>query len=236
MLSATGDLERSPRIVLRDVSKAFVSPSETVWASRNVDLEAHAGEFVCLHGASGSGKTTLLRLIAGLEPVPAGLILVDGVRVDELDEAGGARLRLRHVGVVHQRDGLIGELTALENVTLPLEASGVSTREASIEAFKHLDLVGMGSLGGRFPHQLSGGQRQRVGIARALVGRRKVLLADEPTGALDSEASEQLFELIQQLCREGITALVSSHDPRCRQYADTTYEMIDGRVARGDRQ
>ncbi|WP_410538081.1 ABC transporter ATP-binding protein [Streptomyces sp. KL2] len=212
------------------VRKAYHSAAETVWAARDVDFTAHAGEFVCIYGASGSGKSTLLNLLAGLDLADSGEIRVDGVDVSAADEAQRAELRLGTVGVVFQEHNLIEEFTAAENVALPLEARGVPVGEAREEALAQLARVGLAGLEDRMPWQLSGGQRQRVGVARALTGQRAVLLADEPTGALDSTATRELFELIRKLCDDGVLAVVCSHDPHCREFADTVYEVVDGRL------
>jgi ABC-type lipoprotein export system ATPase subunit len=212
------------------VCKAYRSEVETVWAARDVDFVARSGEFVCIYGASGSGKSTLLNLLAGLDLADSGEIQVGGVELGGAGHKHRADLRLRTVGVVFQDHNLIQEFTAAENVALPLEAIGLSAAEARSEAVKQLARVGLAGLEDRFPWQMSGGQRQRVGVARALTGQRKVLLADEPTGALDSAATRELFSLIRELCDEGVLAVVCSHDPRCRDYADSVYEVIDGRL------
>jgi putative ABC transport system ATP-binding protein len=195
-----------------------------------VDFTARAGEFVCVYGASGSGKSTLLNLLAGLDLADSGEIRVGGVDVSTADEAQRASLRLRTVGVVFQEHNLIEEFTAAENVALPLEAAGLSVAEARGQALDQLSRVGLAGLEDRFPWQMSGGQRQRVGVARALTGQRSVLLADEPTGALDSAATKELFELFRKLCDDGVLAVICSHDPRCRDFADTVYEVVDGRL------
>ncbi len=210
--------------------KAYRSAAETVWAARDVDFTARAGEFVCVYGASGSGKSTLLNLLAGLDLADSGEVRVGGVDVTAADEAQRASLRLRTVGVVFQEHNLIEEFTAAENVALPLEAAGLSVAEARGQALDQLSRVGLAGLEDRFPWQLSGGQRQRVGVARALTGQRSVLLADEPTGALDSAATKELFELFRNLCDDGVLAVICSHDPRCRDFADTVYEVVDGRL------
>ncbi|RYJ20636.1 ABC transporter ATP-binding protein [Streptomyces sp. L-9-10] len=212
------------------VCKTYRSEVETVWAARDVDFVARSGEFVCIYGASGSGKSTLLNLLAGLDLADSGEIRVGGVEVGTADEERRAELRLRTVGVVFQDHNLIQEFTAVENVALPLEALGLPAERARSEALEQLSRVGLAGLEDRMPWQMSGGQRQRVGVARALTGQRKVLLADEPTGALDSAATRELFSLIRELCDEGVLAVVCSHDPRCRDYADTVYEVIDGRL------
>ncbi len=219
-----------PWLVVEDVSRSFVSAAETVQAVRGANLTAHQGEFVCVFGASGSGKSTLVNLIAGLDTADAGRILVGQADLGLLGESRRARLRLDTIGVVFQDHNLIEEFTALENVALPLEALGVGRGAALRQAAAQVARVGLGGLGDRTPGRLSGGQRQRVGIARALVGGRRVLLADEPTGALDSRNSRELFELIRVLCDEGSLAVVCSHDQRCQELADTVYEMVDGRL------
>ncbi|MGH3093233.1 MAG: ABC transporter ATP-binding protein [Gaiellaceae bacterium] len=195
-----------------------------------MDLVAYAGEFVCVFGASGSGKSTLMNLLAGLDLLDSGEIQAGGRDVGKLDESGRAKLRLGTVGVVFQDHNLLEEFTAAENVALPVEASGTDAGTAREEALRQLARVGLSSLEARYPHQLSGGQRQRVGIARALTGQRAILLADEPTGSLDSAASTDLFALIRKLCDDGLLAVVFSHDHECRRFADTLYEMTDGRL------
>ncbi|WP_250035712.1 ABC transporter ATP-binding protein [Paractinoplanes maris] len=210
------------------MSRSYSSHAETVWAVRDVSLTARPGEFVCISGASGSGKSTLLNLLAGLDSADHGEITVAGARVDTLSETERAQLRLETVGVVFQDHNLIEEFTAAENVALPLEVLGVDSRQARQRAGEELSRVGLAGLDRRFPRQLSGGQRQRVGVARAVIGDRRILLADEPTGALDSKNSRELFALIRSLCDQGVLAVVCSHDIMCREFADTAYEMVDG--------
>jgi ABC-type lipoprotein export system ATPase subunit len=155
--------------------------------------------------------------------------VVDSREIARLDEKERAWLRLQTVGVVFQEYNLIEEFTALENVALPLEAQGASSEDAFTQAAGELARVGLAGLGKRLPGELSGGQRQRVGIARALTGERRILLADEPTGSLDSQATLDLFKLVRALCDGGTLAVVCSHDPRCQEFADVVYEMADGR-------
>jgi putative ABC transport system ATP-binding protein len=197
---------------------------------RDVTFTAAAGEFVCVFGASGSGKSTLLNLLAGLDSPDMGRLEVGGHDLGALDETGRARLRLETVGVIFQDHNLVDEFTARENAALPLEIRGVRRAEAFEAADAELRRVGLEGLEDRRPRQMSGGQQQRVGIARALVGDRRVLLADEPTGALDSGNSRALFELIRHLCDQGTLAVVCSHDALCQEFADTVYEMVDGQM------
>lgn len=222
-----------PLVVLNDVSKTYRTEAEVIWAVRDVCLRVHAGEFVCIHGPSGSGKSTLLNLIVGLDLADSGEIQVDGATVSTLGEDGRSRVRRELVGMIFQDDALIEEFTAAENVALPLEVRGSDTPAALAVAQGLLATVGLDGLGSRWPRQLSGGQRQRVGIARALAGDRRIVAADEPTAALDTKNSAELFELFADLCRAGTVVIVCSHDPLCRNYADTVYEMVDGELRRG---
>lgn len=218
------------RLQAHGLAKSYRTPAETVEAVRDVSLTLDAGEFVCLHGTSGSGKSTLLHLLAGLVRPDAGSIVVAGVDLVAGTEAQRAAVRRAEVGVVFQHDNLIAEFDAWENVALPLEVGGTPLAEARRQALEALDLVGLHDVSGRRPHELSGGQRQRVGIARALVGGRGVLLADEPTGALDSVSSRALFKLFAEIASSGTAVLVVSHDPECRSWASRTLEMLDGRI------
>jgi len=221
-------------ISARGLGRQFLTTAEEVWAVRDVDLDIRAGIFVCLLGASGSGKTTLLNLIAGLDVATTGYVEVVGRRVGDLSDAERTRLRLESVGVVFQDHNLIEELSAAENVALPLEVAGQRSSEAITDAGRALAGVGIGDLVERLPAQLSGGQRQRVGIARALAGSRRILLADEPTGALDTDNTERLFELIRKMCDDGHTAVVATHDHLAKNYADEVHELVDGGIRRLD--
>lgn len=215
-------------VVAKGLNKSFATTAEVVRAVRDVDLVVSESEFVCLHGASGSGKSTLLSLLAGLSVPDSGEVIVGGERISALDESGRASARLQRIGVIHQDDNLIEEFTAVENVSFPLELRGRSAAVGRAAALESLDRVGVVHLAERFPRELSGGQRQRVGVARALTGDRRILLADEPTGSLDSLASRELFELFKQMCSSGVAALVASHDPECREFASRTLEIVDG--------
>lgn len=218
-----------------DVVREFVLPAETVRAVDGVSLSVRPGEFLCLHGASGSGKSTLLNLLAGLTTPDAGTIEIAGRPVSSASVQERADLRLSTVGVVFQHDNLIEEFTAAENVSFPLELrADVPRSSITEESHRWLDAVGMGAFESRFPAELSGGQQQRVGIARALVGGRRVLIADEPTGALDSGNSRDLFELLRELTDTGVAIVLSSHDPMALEYATRSLELLDGRVVGAD--
>lgn len=228
----TGELN-SPVFALAGVNKAYVTPAERVVALNQVDFEATAGVFICIYGASGSGKSTLLNVLSGIERPDSGIVRIGDQDVSSMTDNERIRLRTTRLGVIFQNHSLIEEFTAIENVCLPLEARGMTFEEAKIEATLQLITVGLDHLGDRYPDEMSGGQRQRVGIARALAGNRKILLADEPTGALDSENSRALFKLIRGRCDEvGVTAVVCTHDPLASSFADIVYRMVDGRIAR----
>lgn len=212
------------------LGRRFVARHDDVWAVRDVSLRVPPGTFVCLVGASGSGKSTLLGLIGGLDTPTCGTVSVLGHNVGALDEDGRSDLRLASIGIVFQDNNLLDELTAVENVALPLEAAGMKPREAGAIAARALARVGLVGLGHRLPAELSGGQCQRVGIARAVVGERQLLLADEPTGALDSENTRALFGQVRTMCSQGLTAIIATHDLTALEYADVAYEMVDGRL------
>jgi putative ABC transport system ATP-binding protein len=231
VLNTSGDFE-APLLDLAGVARCYLSQAETIWAVRDAHLRARPGEFVCVFGASGSGKSTLLNLIAGLDTPDDGRILVGSIDVGRLNEDQRARLRLTTIGVVFQDHNLVEEFSAVENVALPLEVLGVGPSEARRQAEEQLDRVGLADLGDRPASRFSGGQRQRIGIARALVGDRRVLLADEPTGALDSHNSRALFKLLRELCDDGTLVIVCSHDLMTHEFADTVYEMVDGQLFR----
>ena len=213
-----------------DAERTFTRPAEVIRAVDGVSFEADRGEFVCLFGHSGSGKTTLLNLLAGLDIPTSGNISVAGLRVDELSHEDRTRMRREVVGMIHQSHLLIDEFSAAENVALPLEARGMNTTLAIAEAQELLASVGLAGYGDRYPGEMSGGQQQRVGIARALSGGRAILLADEPTGSLDSQNARSIFELLQSLASQGTLVIVASHDPACKDYATRAVEMLDGKI------
>jgi putative ABC transport system ATP-binding protein len=181
-------------------------------------------------GPSGSGKTTLLALAGGLDAPTAGDVVVEGVHLSDLSRRELARLRRTSIGYVFQDYNLVPALTAAENVALPLELDGVRAGRARRMAQTALDEVGLTGLGGRFPEEMSGGQRQRTAIARALIGERRLVLADEPTGALDSQTSEAVLKLLRARCDAGAAGILVTHEPRYAGYADRTVFLRDGRI------
>ena len=225
------DWWRMLTVECRDLRRVYGDREVVVDAVADVDLEVQEGLFLAVSGASGSGKTTLLNLMAGLDTPTSGSVVVLGTNLGEMSEDERAGFRLRHLGVVFQDNNLLGDFDALENVMLPLQAQGVKQAEARTSAMTAMDRLSVSELAKRRPHQMSGGQRQRVGIARALVGGKTLLLADEPTGALDSQNSESLFTTFQGLTRDGVTVVTVSHDPGIRRFADKVVEMKDGRIA-----
>lgn len=217
-------------IEMTAVGRMYRTSAEEVWAVRDVTLTIPEGAFVALYGVSGSGKSTLLNLVAGLDVATSGQVLLDGADLGRMSEDERARVRLERVGVVFQDHNLIEEFTALENVMLPLEARGMPVPEARSAGRAALERVGLDRLEDRLPGQMSGGQRQRIGVARALAGDRRVLLADEPSGSLDSVTSLGLFGLLREIADAGATVVVATHDPRVRDVADVSLEMLDGRL------
>ncbi|MGO1317013.1 MAG: ABC transporter ATP-binding protein [Cellulomonadaceae bacterium] len=217
-------------VLIDGVARTYTSAVEKVHAVRAVTLNVGPHEFVCVMGPSGCGKSTLLNLVAGIDVPTAGTVVVAGTDITALGEQERAAHRLRTTGVVFQEHRLLPELTARENVMLPLEVLGHSRRSAARAARDALDRVGIGELGARFPDQLSGGQRQRVGVARAIVGGRDVLLADEATGALDNETSRSIYALLARLAADGTTVLAATHDPEATRWATRVVRMRDGAV------
>lgn len=227
-------MEDQPRMLAiscRDLRRVYDDNGVAVDAVAGITLDVPPGCFVAVTGSSGSGKTTLLNLMAGLDVPTAGTVEVLGINVGELSEDQRASFRLSSLGVIFQDNNLLGDFNGLENVMLPLQAQGMRHAQAKTLAVQAMERLSVGELASRRPHQMSGGQRQRVGIARALVGDKKMLFADEPTGALDSENSNSLFDTFQKLSRDGVTVVVVSHDPEVRRYADRVMEMRDGRFA-----
>ncbi len=213
------------------VSKSYGQGGAEVHALRDVSLTADEGAMVAVMGPSGSGKSTLLSIAGTLEEPTSGEVLIGGQPVGDLSRGAKARLRRRVIGYVFQDFNLLPGLTAAENVSLPLELDGVSGRKARVAALTTLDALGLSGRASHYPDQMSGGERQRVAIARAMVGERRLLLADEPSGALDSVNSEAVMRLVHDACKNaGMTAVVVTHDAQLASWADRVVFLRDGRV------
>lgn len=223
----------TPHIVLRldGVSKVYGEQEKTVVALDNVSLSVVAGEVVAVMGTSGSGKSTLLSIAGGLLQPSRGTVRVAGEDISALSRRALSQLRRRRVGFVFQDFNLIPGLTALENVALPLELDGVSGESARSAARRALAAVDMRGRGGAFPDDLSGGQQQRVAIARAMVGERSLILADEPTGALDSTTGDDVLATLHARAEEGAAVVLVTHDARHAAWADRIVFLRDGRIA-----
>jgi putative ABC transport system ATP-binding protein len=216
---------------LRAVSKVYGAGPAEVRALQGIDLSVEPGSMVAVMGPSGSGKSSLLTIAGGLERPTGGQVLVEGADLAGLSRGALARLRRRTVGYVFQNYNLLPGLTAAENVALPLELDGTPARTARQAAMTALDELDLAERAGRFPDELSGGERQRVAIARAVVGERRLLLADEPSGALDSANGEAVMRLLHTACKRGVAAVVVTHDAQLASWADRVLFLRDGRVA-----
>jgi len=215
---------------LRHVSKTYGTGATQVEALRDVDLCVERGSLVAVMGPSGSGKSTLLTIAGSLEEPTAGEVVIGGAVLSEMSRDAKARLRRRTVGYVFQDFNLLAGLTAAENVSLPLELDGVSARKANLAAMAALEAFGLLDRSHHFPDELSGGERQRVAIARAIVGERSLLLADEPSGALDSVNGEAVMRMILAACHRGVAAVVVTHEAQLASWADRVVFIRDGRV------
>ena len=217
-------------IHLKDIQKVFYTDEVETHALEDVHLEIKQGEYVAISGPSGCGKTTLLSLLGLLDTPTAGEYLLDGAPVAGLDAAQRARVRNRQIGFIFQAFNLIGDLTVYENVELPLTYRGMSATERKERVHAALERVGMAHRVKHYPAQLSGGQQQRVAVARAVAGDPAILLADEPTGNLDSVNGESVMELLRELHRNGATICMVTHDPRYELHADRSVHLFDGRI------
>jgi len=215
---------------LQGVSKVYGDGAARVQALLDVNLSVEAGAMVAVMGPSGSGKSTLLTIAGSLEDPTSGEVLVGGHTLSRISRNAKARLRRRTVGYVFQDFNLLPGLTAAENVALPLELDGTSAKTARAAGLRALEGLGLGERASRFPDQLSGGERQRVAIARAVVGDRRLLLADEPSGALDSVNAEEVMRLLHEACKRGVAAVVVTHDAQLASWADRVVFLRDGHV------
>jgi putative ABC transport system ATP-binding protein len=216
--------------VAEAVRKIYRTGAGEVWALRDVSLVVAQGEFVAVMGPSGSGKTTLLNCLSGLDTIDAGRVLLAGRSIHDLGDAERTRERASSMGFVFQQFNLIPVLTAAENVEVPLLLAGVRPREARRRAVETLERVGLASRVSHRPSELSGGEQQRVTIARALAGRPRIVWADEPTGALDSESAGEVMVLMNELHHDGLTLVLVTHDPTVGAQAERMIRMRDGSI------
>ena len=215
----------------KDLKKVFEQGSLSVTALRDIDLKIDKGEFVCLSGPSGSGKTTLLNMIGGLDNSTAGEIHVDGLRVDQMEKAELAEMRLHKVGFVFQSYNLIPVLTAQENVEFVMQLQGMHKNERAVKSRAILKEVGLEGMEDRRPAELSGGQQQRVAVARAIVSGPALVLADEPTANLDSKTAENLLKMMREMNEtHQVTFVISTHDPLVMSYAKRLVKLHDGLI------
>ncbi|WP_028655043.1 ABC transporter ATP-binding protein [Nocardioides sp. J54] len=219
-----------PVLRLTDVRRVHGTGATQVEALRGISFAAYAGELVAVMGPSGSGKSTLLTIAGGLDQPTSGAVVVEGADLTGLGLDARARMRRTSIGYVFQGFNLIPALTAAENVALPRELDGVPARTARQEARAALEEVGIGELADRFPDDMSGGQQQRVAIARAVVGERRLILADEPTGALDTETGEEILRLLRARCDAGAAGVLVTHEARHAAWADRVVFLRDGVV------
>jgi putative ABC transport system ATP-binding protein len=223
-------MSEQPLIQLEDVKKVFVTEDVETHALSGIHLEIRKGEYVSIAGPSGCGKSTLLAILGLLDSPSGGRYMLNGQPVERLKLGERARIRNREIGFIFQAFNLIGDLTVYENVELPLTYRGMGGAERRKRVHDALERVGMGHRAKHYPAQLSGGQQQRVAVARALVGSPSILLADEPTGNLDSANGEQVMNLLKELHAGGATICMVTHDPRYALLADRSIHLFDGRI------
>jgi putative ABC transport system ATP-binding protein len=219
-----------PLVHMEGVTKVFYTDEVETHALSGIHLDIQKGEYVAVSGPSGCGKSTLLSILGLLDSPSDGAYILNGKSVEDLSLSDRTRIRNREVGFIFQAFNLIGDLTVYENVELPLTYRGMPSAERKQRVHESLEKVGMAHRLKHYPSQLSGGQQQRVAVARALAGKPSVLLADEPTGNLDSKNGEQAMELLRNLHREGATIIMVTHDPRYARHAERTVRLFDGRI------
>ncbi len=222
-----------PIIIVEGVTRIYQVGSNQVHALRGVDMVVPRSIFAAVKGRSGSGKTTLLNIIGGLDRATAGKVILDGRPLDNLSERQMTLMRRHMIGFVFQSFALLPTFSAFENIELPLRIAGVPRRERVERVRRALSVVGLSRWANHRPHELSGGQQQRVAIARALANRPALILADEPTGELDSVTGREILALFRHIVEEeGVTVLMVTHDPKVEEFAHRIYEMVDGRIDR----
>jgi len=219
-----------PLIHLEGVTKVFVTDEVETHALAGIHIDIPRGEYVSISGPSGCGKSTLLAILGLLDSPSSGTYILNGKEVQSLKLSERARIRNREIGFIFQAFNLIGDLNVYENVELPLTYRGMGSADRKKKVHEALERVGMSHRIKHYPSQLSGGQQQRVAVARALAGDPSILLADEPTGHLDSQNGEQVMDLLRELHRGGATICMVTHDPRYARYADRSIHLFDGRV------
>ena len=223
-----------PLIRLDGVGKVFLAEEVETHALANINLSIGSGEYVSISGPSGCGKTTLLSILGLLDSPTSGRYLLDGAAAENLDASLRAQVRNQAIGFIFQAFNLIGDLTVYENVELPLTYRGTSTAERKERVQESLERVGLAHRTRHYPNQLSGGQQQRVAVARAIVGKPLIMLADEPTGNLDSSNGNAVMGLLKELHEDGATICMVTHDPRYSHMADRTIHLFDGQIVSED--
>ena len=219
---------------LTDICKDYIQGKEPVRVLKNINLTVEKGEYLAIMGPSGSGKTTLMNLIGCLDVPTSGSYELDGKDIRDLSDDAMAEIRNKHIGFVFQHFHLMPKMDAVENVALPLLYAGVPLKERRARAEEALKAVGLEERMHFLPNQLSGGQCQRIAIARAMVGKPDILLADEPTGALDTKSGNQIMDIFRRLSDEGMTILMITHEPSIAACADKTYHILDGELQTGE--
>ena len=219
---------------LTDICKDYIQGKEPVRVLKNINLTVEKGEYLAIMGPSGSGKTTLMNLIGCLDVPTSGSYELDGKDIRDLSDDAMAEIRNKHIGFVFQHFYLMPKMDAVENVALPLLYAGVPLKERRARAEEALKAVGLEERMHFLPNQLSGGQCQRIAIARAMVGKPNILLADEPTGALDTKSGNQIMDIFRRLSDEGMTILMITHEPSIAACADKTYHILDGELQTGE--
>lgn len=217
-------------IKIENLGKIYDTGKISVEALKSIDLEVHKEEFVSIMGASGSGKSTLMNILGCLDKPTSGSYILDGVSIEKLNEVELAAIRNKKIGFVFQSFNLLSRTSALKNVELPMTYAGISKKERRMKALEVLEKVGLAERVDHLPNELSGGQKQRVAIARALVNDPAILLADEPTGNLDTKSGEEIMAIFQQLNKEGVTVILVTHEPEIAQHTKRIVLFRDGQI------